>query len=154
MMGAIARQFTAEAAGAGGNRAAFPSLVMGIGWRRDQNWEAPMRSAKWLLLATMAVATAAAANAQNRQAEANAAFTEYPRGSLADNEQGIVHYRVKIDRRGMANECAVTRSSGFQRLDNATCDLLMTRARFTPSRDSRGRASRSTFDGRVIWRIG
>jgi TonB family protein len=114
-----------------------------------------MRSAKWLLLAAMtAAATAAAANSQNRQAEANAAFTEYPRGSLADNEQGIVHYRVKIDRRGVANECEVTRSSGHERLDNATCDLLMSRARFTPSRDSRGRASRSTFNGRVIWRIG
>ncbi|HYE29597.1 MAG TPA: energy transducer TonB [Allosphingosinicella sp.] len=112
-----------------------------------------MRSAKWLLLAAMAgVATAAAA--QDRQAEANAAFTEYPKGSLANNEQGTVHYRVKIDRRGVPNQCEVTRSSGYERLDLATCDLLMSRARFTPSRDSRGRAGRSTYDGRVIWRIG
>jgi TonB family protein len=116
-----------------------------------------MRSAKWLLLAAMAAgATAAAATADSpdRSAEANAAFTDYPKGSLANNEQGTVHYRVKIDRRGVPSQCEVTQSSGYERLDLATCNLLMSRARFTPARDSRGRAGRSTYDGRVIWRIG
>ena len=119
-----------------------------------RDMEARMNSAKWLLLAAMAAGAPVAANAQDRQAEANAAFTDYPKSSLANNEQGTVHYRVKIDRRGVPSECEVTRSSGFERLDLATCDLLMSRARFTPSRDSRGRAGRSTYDGRVIWRIG
>ena len=114
-----------------------------------------MRSAKWILLAAMAGgATAAAADAPDRQSEANAAFTEYPKASLANNEQGTVHYRVKIDRRGVPSQCEVTQSSGFERLDMATCNLLMSRARFTPARDSRGRAGRSSYDGRVIWRIG
>ncbi|HEX6376164.1 MAG TPA: energy transducer TonB [Allosphingosinicella sp.] len=114
-----------------------------------------MKIAKWVLFAAMAAgATAAAANAPDREAEANAAFTSYPKSSLDNNEQGTVHYRVKIDRRGVPKECEVTQSSGYQRLDFATCDLLMSRARFTPARDSRGRPGRSTYDGRVIWRIG
>jgi periplasmic protein TonB len=110
-----------------------------------------MSKAKWLLLAAVAAGAtaAAAADAPDRQAEANAAFTEYPKGSLANNEQGTVHYRVKIDRRGVPRQCEVTQSSGFDRLDLATCDLLMSRARFTPSQ---GR--RSVYDGKVIWRIG
>lgn len=113
-----------------------------------------MREAKWLLLAAMAAgsttaAAATAADGPDRQAEANAAFTEYPKGSLANNEQGTVHYRVKIDRRGVPRQCEVTQSSGFQRLDMATCDLLMSRARFSPSQ---GR--RSVYDGKVVWRIG
>lgn len=111
-----------------------------------------MRSAKWLLLAAMAAGsavTAAAADAPNRQAEANAAFTEYPKASLDNNEQGTVHYRVKIDRKGVPSQCEVTQSSGYERLDVATCDLLMSRARFTPTQ---GR--RSVYDGRVVWRIG
>lgn len=110
-----------------------------------------MRSAKWLLLAAMAAgATAAmAADAPNRQSEANAAFTEYPKDSLANNEQGTVHYRVKIDRRGVPSQCEVTQSSGFERLDLATCDLLMSRARF-----SRTQGRRSVYDGKVVWRIG
>ena len=113
-----------------------------------------MRNAKWLLLAAMAAAATAAAAAPDRQAEANAAFTQYPKASLANNEQGTVHYRVKIDRKGVPNQCEVTQSSGFERLDVATCELLMSRARFTPARDSRGRSGRSTYDGRVVWRIG
>lgn len=111
-----------------------------------------MRDAKWLLLAAMAAgstAAAAAADAPDRQAEANAAFTEYPKASLANNEQGTVHYRVKIDRRGVPRQCEVTQSSGFDRLDLATCDLLMSRARFTP-----GQGRRSVYDGKVVWRIG
>ena len=113
-----------------------------------------MRIAKWVLLAAMAGSAAAAADSPDRQAEANAAFTEYPKGSLENNEQGTVHYRVKIDRRGTPQECEVTQSSGYQRLDAATCNLLMSRARFTPARDSRGRIGRSIYDGRVVWRIG
>jgi TonB family protein len=110
-----------------------------------------MRKAIWLLLAAMAAGAtaAAAADAPDRRAEANAAFTDYPKGSLANNEQGTVHYRVKIDRRGVPSQCEVTQSSGFARLDIATCDLLMSRARFTPSQ---GR--RSVYDGKVVWRIG
>ncbi|HYD38370.1 MAG TPA: energy transducer TonB, partial [Allosphingosinicella sp.] len=113
--------------------------------------EAPMRSAKWLLLAAMAAGStaAAAADAPDRQAEANAAFTEYPKASLANNEQGTVHYRVKIDRKGVPRQCEVTQSSGFERLDMATCDLLMSRARF-----SRTQGRRSVYDGKVVWRIG
>ena len=110
-----------------------------------------MRSAKWLLLAAMAAGStaAAAADAPDRQAEANAAFTEYPKASLANNEQGTVHYRVKIDRKGVPRQCEVTQSSGFERLDMATCDLLMSRARF-----SRTQGRRSVYDGKVVWRIG
>jgi TonB family protein len=110
-----------------------------------------MREAKWLLLAAMAAGSTAAtaADAPDRQAEANAAFTEYPKASLANNEQGTVHYRVKINRRGVPSQCEVTQSSGFERLDVATCDLLMSRARFTPTQ---GR--RSFYDGKVVWRIG
>jgi TonB family protein len=111
-----------------------------------------MRKAKWLLLAAMAAgSTAAAAYAPDRQAEAeaNAAFTEYPKNSLANNEQGTVHYRVKIDHRGRPSQCEVTQSSGFERLDLATCDLLMSRARF-----SRSQGRRSVYDGKVVWRIG
>lgn len=110
-----------------------------------------MRSAKWLLLAAMAAGAAAATAAEtpNRQAEANAAFTDYPKASLANNEQGTVRYRVKIDGRGVPRQCEVTQSSGFERLDLATCELLMSRARF-----SRSQGRRSVFDGKVVWRIG
>lgn len=116
-----------------------------------------MRNAK-LLLACLAIAatagTSSAAVQDSRESEANAAFTTYPPESLAKGEQGIVHYRVKIDRDGLAEECEVTKSSGHGRLDRETCRLLMDRGRFTPARSGTGRATRSLYDGRVHWRIG
>jgi TonB family protein len=108
-----------------------------------------MRMASLVLLSAsmLAVAAPAAATAEdNRAAEANAAFTVYPKESLERGEQGVVHYRVKFGRNGKAKRCEVTRSSGHDRLDAATCNLLMDRARFTPG-------DRSTYDGRVHWRI-
>jgi periplasmic protein TonB len=120
---------------------------------RAQEWEVRMRMARLVLAAAMAAGAATAANAGDRQQEANAAFTQYPKGALENGEQGTVYYHVKIDRQGRALECEVTQSSGYERLDTATCALLMSRARFTPSRNSRGKATRSTYDGRVIWRI-
>jgi TonB family protein len=115
-----------------------------------------MRLASWALLGvSVALAAPAAATAEGpRDSEANAAFTVYPKESLARGEQGVVHYRVKLDRSGKPKVCEVTRSSGHERLDAATCNLLMDNARFTPNRDGRGRATRSTYDGKVHWRIG
>jgi TonB family protein len=106
------------------------------------------------LSAALAAAPAPAANDAARQAEANAAFGLYPKEALAHGEQGTVSYHVRIDSRGRATECEVTGSSGYDRLDDATCAMLMDRAQFTPSRDDRGRATRSTYDGKVVWRIG
>ena len=105
-------------------------------------------------LLSVALASAYAPAATDaRQAEANAALNVYPKESLANGEQGTVFYRVKIDVRGHATDCEVTQSSGYDRLDMATCSMLMDRARFTPARDGRGHATRSTFDGKVVWRI-
>jgi protein TonB len=89
-----------------------------------------------------------------REAQANAAFDAYPKESLARGEQGVVHYHVLIDTRGRATECSITESSGFSRLDLATCEMLMDRAQFTPTVTDSGRRRRSTYDGKVIWRIG
>ena len=87
----------------------------------------------------------------SREAEANRAFVEYPKQSLESGEQGAVGYRVRIDKRGNPLSCEITQSSGFPRLDYATCTMLMERAQFTP-KENGGR--RDVFDGRVIWRIG
>ena len=107
-----------------------------------------------LLSAALAAAPAFAAQDSARQAQANAAFTVYPKESLANGEQGTVSYHVRIDARGHATECEITGSSGYQRLDDATCAMLMERAQFTPGRDEKGRATRSTYDGKVVWKIG
>ena len=104
--------------------------------------------------AALACAGAAAAQAPVRDAEANRAFVAYPKSSLEAGEQGAVRYRVRIDAGGRARECEVTQSSGYERLDRATCSMLMDAGRFTPSRDRRGKSRGSAYEGRVVWRIG
>jgi protein TonB len=106
-----------------------------------------------LALLTMSAAAAAPASG-GRDAQAAAALNVYPKESLAAGEQGIVSYHVAIDARGHATECEVTGSSGHERLDWATCQMLMDRAQFTPSVDGHGHRGRSGYDGKVVWRIG
>ena len=101
----------------------------------------------------MAVGANATAPAPDYEAEAGQAFVNYPQESLAAGEQGAVRYRVKIGSNGRPKECEVTQSSGYERLDMATCRMLMNRARFTPVRDGRGKARRSVYNGRVVWRL-
>lgn len=115
-----------------------------------------MASPRTLIVAALLAAGAAPALAgtePDRGAEANAAFATYPKESLAKGEQGVVRYKVKIDGRGRASRCEVTESSGFERLDQATCSLLMQRAKFTPAKDRRGRGRGSIYEGKVTWRL-
>ncbi|HEX8667250.1 MAG TPA: TonB family protein [Allosphingosinicella sp.] len=104
-----------------------------------------MRPATLALLPAAMLAGPAVAADPSPQAEANAAFVQYPAESLRWSEEGAVRYRVRIDGRGRVTECEVTQSSGYSRLDQATCNMLMTNARFT--------GKRSKYDGRVVWKI-
>jgi TonB family protein len=113
-----------------------------------------MELASFAFLSAILAAPVPATSDAARQAEANAALNLYPKESLDHGEQGTVSYHVKIDSRGRATDCEITGSSGYERLDLATCAMLMERAQFTPGRDERGHASRSTYDGKVVWRIG
>jgi protein TonB len=106
-----------------------------------------------IVAAGLVVLASPASAAPDRDTEANAAFVEYPKESLANGEQGAVHYKVKIDSRGRARDCEVTQSSGFRRLDLATCSMLLENGRFTPHRDGRGRVRSSSHEGRVVWQI-
>ena len=79
-------------------------------------------------------------------------FLSYPRVSLRENEQGIVEYRLNIDRDGTAKDCIVTESSGHERLDRVTCKGAARYARFQPAFDGDGNRIRSAYTGKVIWK--
>lgn len=63
------------------------------------------------------------------------AFTDddFPDASRRAEEQGVtrVSYVVGVD--GKVSSCTVTQSSGFPRLDDATCKIIMRRFRFNPA---------------------
>jgi TonB family protein len=78
-------------------------------------------------------------------------FSEYPPRALAAGEQGMVGYKVKLDRDGYATECEVTRPSGHALLDQETCRLILNRATFKGVRDASGRRVATVSEGTVNW---
>ena len=58
---------------------------------------------------------------------------DFPDASRRAEEQGVtrVSYVVGVD--GKVSSCSVTQSSGFPRLDDATCKIIMRRFRFNPA---------------------
>ena len=78
---------------------------------------------------------------------------DYPAAALRDNLQGTTGFRLTIGPNGRVTACAVTSSSGSAALDQATCRILRSRARYTPARDSGGNPTDGTDSGRVTWRL-
>lgn len=54
----------------------------------------------------------------------------YPQDSLRLGEQGIVQFRIQTRGSGDLGVCQVVGSSGYARLDTATCDLLIGKTLF------------------------
>ena len=80
-------------------------------------------------------------------------FSQYPPRAKAAGEQGSVRFRAEVDAEGNVLGCKVTATSGFKRLDQETCDLIVDHASFKPTLDSEGKAREAVHDGVVNWRI-
>jgi TonB family protein len=106
-----------------------------------------------LLAAAAAPALAEApASVKARNAQSwDVLFSEYPQRALAAGQQGLVGYKVKLDREGYATECEVTKPSGHAVLDEETCRLILNRATFKGVRDSNGRRVATVTEGTVNW---
>ena len=76
---------------------------------------------------------------------------DYPNAAVRNEEQGTTRFRLGVGPDGRVSECTVTASSGSTALDGATCRLMKQRARFTPARDSDGRATTDTVASAIRW---
>jgi protein TonB len=92
---------------------------------------------------------------QRARANLNSYFStdDYPAAALRSNDQGTTGFRLTIGPNGRVTDCSVTSSSGSAALDQATCRILRSRARYTPARDSSGNPTSGTDSGRVTWRL-
>lgn len=94
------------------------------------------------------------ANARLKPGDLQAALgwpENYPDDARSRGEQGSVAAKLTIAPSGVVDDCRVTKSSGFASLDEATCRVVQREVRFTPARDSQGRAIQSDFVLRVRW---
>jgi protein TonB len=78
---------------------------------------------------------------------------DYPPSALRAEEQGTTGFRLTIGPDGRVSGCEVTSSSGSSALDQATCRILRSRARYTPARDQNGNPTSGTDQARVQWRL-
>lgn len=77
---------------------------------------------------------------------------DYPIESWNADEEGSVRFSVDVTAEGKPSNCKVVKGSGFARLDNATCPLVMKRMEFHPALDDERNAIAGTHSGRASWR--
>lgn len=80
-------------------------------------------------------------------------FRQYPPRAKAAGEQGAVRFQAEVDAKGNVMSCKVTATSGYRRLDDETCEMIVDHASFKPTLDSEGKAREAMHDGVVNWRL-
>lgn len=77
--------------------------------------------------------------------------TDYPRDALAERRGGSVVMRLRVDSRGMVEECSVVESSGHADLDSISCMAMAMRGRYEPARNADGQRIASDVMRAVRW---
>ena len=65
--------------------------------------------------------------------------------------QGVAGFRLDIAASGKVSGCRVTSTTGHPELDEATCQLIQSRARFEPARGKNGEPVAGSFSSSVRW---
>ena len=78
---------------------------------------------------------------------------DYPLMALRNREDGTTSFRLTVDRSGRVTECVVTNSSGSASIDNATCRIMLERARFTPAIGNDGLPTEDQVSARMTWHL-
>lgn len=76
---------------------------------------------------------------------------DYPRDARQRRVQGSVTVRFTVSSDGRVRDCVVTRSSGSGLLDQATCQLIEARFRYSPARDGTGKPRAEQRGWRQDW---
>ena len=66
---------------------------------------------------------------------------------------GVVKYKATVNLEGKVVGCAITTSSGDEKVDLATCDLIVSRGRFEPAVGDDGEARDGSYDGVATWKM-
>ena len=65
-------------------------------------------------------------------------YDDYPAEAAHNRWQGDVVVDLTVGAEGRVTGCGVVRSSGYKVLDDATCTILVRRAKFMPPVDAQG----------------
>jgi periplasmic protein TonB len=76
---------------------------------------------------------------------------DYPANAIRDEQQGTTRFTLSVGPDGRVSNCSVTSTSGSSALDQATCRIMKSRARFTPATDSTGAKTSDSVSGAIKW---
>ncbi|MCW3798727.1 TonB family protein [Sphingomonas sp. BN140010] len=76
---------------------------------------------------------------------------DYPQDAIRNEQQGTTSVSLTIGTDGRVSGCTVSGSSGSASLDNATCRIIRSRARYTPAKDQSGNPIAGTDSARIRW---
>lgn len=74
---------------------------------------------------------------------------DYPPNALRERREGTAYFRITIGTDGRTKDC----SSGSADLDDETCKLLLTRARWTPAKNEAGEPVEGVFSSKIEWKL-
>lgn len=77
--------------------------------------------------------------------------SDYRSRWIREGLYGTARFRLEIAANGKVSDCTITQSTGHAVLDQATCELIARRARFTPATDSSGAATGGTYVSSIRW---
>lgn len=79
---------------------------------------------------------------------------DYPRAALLEEREGVVVYEAELKADGTVSYCRITQSSGVASLDQATCDIIMRRAKFDRVTILDGKPKPPfAYEGKVVWKL-
>lgn len=78
---------------------------------------------------------------------------DYPTAEIRAGHAGTVRFRLAVDASGRVTDCTIVESSGYPRLDEATCHNASRRARFDPASDGAGDRVAGSYTGSIRWVI-
>ena len=105
------------------------------------------------LLGTSAFAQEAPSSGVKDAGVMSLPLSAYPKASRARGEEGSVGYRVDVSAEGELRSCEITKSSGHNRLDKATCELMIHHVKFSPDTNGEGRPLDSIIEGSIVWKL-
>ena len=76
---------------------------------------------------------------------------DYPPSSWVADEEGVVGFRVQLNKDGRVEACEVTESSGFPALDAKTCEIQMERGEYFLDLDDNGEPIAAPYEGQQRW---
>jgi TonB family protein len=78
---------------------------------------------------------------------------DYPQVAVITRKEGVTNFELAIDENGLPTDCKITKSSGTPSLDDRTCTIMLSRARFRPAHNKQGTAIPTVFRQSLRWNL-